>query len=166
MYSFNEFKKKFNESFSLAPDEYKYKLYHGTNALFSEFKVGDNRNGNAYGKGIYFTDNLDYAEFFGNNVYLCEIIMYNPFDMTAKNMEHFLKIRQFIKDKEELKYFDEAYKNKNYMSALNRLRHNKIFNNKMLKKLGYDGIIGHCERGGKEYIVFSPMQTNILKLLK
>ena len=151
------------ESFSLADGKYKYIVYHGTDSHFDEFKVGDNQHGNLYGKGIYFTDNIEYAKIFGIIILKCEIVMYDPFDLTAKDMSHFKKLRKYVKDPTELEYFDSGYRNKNYTSVLNRLRYKGIFTNKILEKLGYDGIIGYSEMGGKEYIVFSPMQANIIE---
>lgn len=151
------------ESFSLADDKYKHVVYHGTDSHFEEFEVGDNRHGNLYGEGIYFTDNVKYAKMFGSIVLKCDVVMYKPFDLTAKDMSHFLQLRKFIKDPTELEYFDSGYKNKVYTSVLNRLRFKDIPVNKIIEKLGFDGIIGYCEFGGKEYIVFSPMQINIIE---
>jgi hypothetical protein len=154
--------KKF-ESFSLADPEYKYTVFHGTDSHFDEFIVGDNRHGDLYGKGIYFTDNYKYAKTFGEIVMKCEIVIYNPFDLTKKDMSHFLKIRDYIDDEKELEYFDSGYKSKAYTSILNRLRYKGLFSNKILEELDYDGIIGYSEMGGKEYVVFSPNQVNVIR---
>lgn len=154
---------KLFESFSLADTKYKYKVYHGTDAIFDEFEVGDNQHGNLYGKGIYFTDNVKYAKMFGSKIMECEIVMYKPFDMTVKDMSHMLALKKYIKDPVEREMFDDGYRGGSYTSVLNRLRYKGMFTNDMLEKLGYDGIIGYCEIGGKEYVVFSPMQVNIIK---
>lgn len=138
-------------------------VYHGSNYNFDEFIIGDNRNGDLYGKGIYFTNNKDYAKMFGKYLYECRIVMKNPFDLTSNDMSHFNNLRDIINDENELLYFDDSIKNKNYTTALRRLRHKDILNNDDLKKMGYDSIIGYCEFGGKEFVVFDAEQVIEIK---
>ena len=64
----------------------KYTVYHGTNAIFDEFKNEYTGQGNdQIGSGFYFTDNPDVAYGYGKNILKCEIEIDNPIRLSQND---------------------------------------------------------------------------------
>ena len=74
---------------------YKGILYHGSNWEFDSFDlkwVGRNSDPGHYSQGIYFTPNEDLARYYGEYIYVCEVILSNPFYVMVENKRQFLNI--------------------------------------------------------------------------
>ena len=99
----------------------KYTVYHGTNAIFDEFKNEYTGQGNdQIGSGFYFTDNPDVAYGYGKNILKCEIEINNPIrlsqndynlddadiDMSVEDVIKILVKCPNLKDEEESPLFD------------------------------------------------------------
>jgi hypothetical protein len=82
--------KQFNES-----KNSKYlTLYHGSNEYFDNFKLSKKEDGfNAFGDGIYFVDNKNEANVYGDYIYKCEVIINKVFDVD-KNIEEYNRIKE------------------------------------------------------------------------
>lgn len=147
-------------------------VFHGTGGEFTEFdesKSGANHgNWSKYGKGFYFSDSEDTANYWGNNRKMIKayIKLKNPYiiiglEMTSEGplFEAFNKLRRrqrLTTREEELDDYMIAYLNEKY---------GKDYTTNLLKEHGYDGIIvEHPEAEGRysaapwsgtiEYIVF------------
>lgn len=147
-------------------------VFHGTGGEFTEFdesRAGANHgNWSKYGKGFYFSDSEDTANYWGNNRKMIKayIKLKNPYiiiglEMTSEGplFEAFNKLRrrQRLTTREE--EFDD------YMIAYLNEKYGKDYTTNLLKEHGYDGIIvEHPESedrysaapwsGTVEYIVF------------
>lgn len=137
-------------------------LYHCTNDTFDVFDIEKSKNDSMYGKGIYFTDNLNYAKKFGEYIIKVNLNMDNPFDMTKNNMNHFQELEFLIPDEDKNRFYEYLI-SKSYVSCYTWMRYKNYIKNTDLEDLGYDGIIGYCEEGGKEYITFDTKNIKIIK---
>jgi hypothetical protein len=149
-------------------DTYTYKVYHASSEHFDVFDVEkiSNIRGDLYGKGFYFTNNYDYAKNFGKYIYLCNVRLQNPLNLTndKTNIElsYLLERINNINDF-DLEYIVGCIKSKSYTTAFRKIR--KYVSFEELKEL-YDGVIGYCEEGGKEYVVYNPNDIVILEINK
>jgi hypothetical protein len=131
-------------------------VYHCTDSEFDAFDNTyiTNLKGDLYGKGFYFTDNLEYAKQFGSNIYVCDIQLYQPIDLT-KGAAVLLELSHDIPNER----IATLIRSGAYTSAYRLIRDYK--SEEELKALGYDGVIGYCEFGGKEYLIFDSQQVKI-----
>ncbi len=136
----------------------KYEVYHCSNVKFNRFDLSKitNLQGDLYGKGFYFSDNLEYCKSFGKYIYRCSITLNKPLDLTndivaSKQLNSLLEL---IKNGSEidLEHIRSSIKNKNFTTAFRLLR--KYISFETLSNL-YDGVIGYCEQGGREYVVYN-----------
>jgi len=144
----------------------KYIVYHSSNQTFTKFNSNKitNIKGDLYGKGFYFTDNIEYSKKFGNILYKCEIVLKNPLDLTkqkGKEQLMFLKntITHFENNDEE--YILGSINDGSVTTAFRKLR--KYIPFTTLSKY-YDGVIGYGEEGGKEYVVYDENNINIVEI--
>lgn len=143
-------------------------LYHSSDSIFSVFdkrKITGDR-GKYYGVGFYFSDNKEYTLQFGKYLYECEVRMERPFDMTKGNDRELIKklISSYEFTQKESEIFNDLLSGMNYTTLFRRIL--DIVGEEHLKMLGYDGIIGWCAEGGREYVVWEPEQVEILNVLK
>jgi len=147
-----EFKKWFGDS-KVADEKGKpLVVYHGTASDITSFKQGDGW----YGKGIYLTDNPEYASDFategsddgetGANVIPAYVSLQRPFifreklNDTASNVQLMKQLG-----------FSEAEINKSFENERDLIR-------PKLDALGHDGIIVLSAEGRNEYVAFKPEQ--------
>jgi hypothetical protein len=142
----------------------KYDVYHASNILFDTFDVNhiSLMHGELYGWGIYFSNNKKYVTQFGKYLYKCEISFSNPIDLTANKsiiLSKFNKIMDNIPYNDNKRYIEDSLLHGNFTSAFRKL--SSIMSIKQLKSAGFDGVIGYCEEGGKEYICWDDNQMRI-----
>ena len=138
-------------------------LYHASDQLFKSFdmdKVSGIR-GSLYGPGLYFSDNRKYVSMFGKYVYECEVLMRQPFDLTSKNVRgELLKLVSSYEFPSEVQtYVEDTMKSMSYTTLFKELLY--IVGVENLKSMGYDGVIGYCEFGGKEYVIWDDKNVSI-----
>jgi hypothetical protein len=67
------------------------RVYHGTGVDVAEFRIGEATNAQAFGKGIYFTDNADYADSFAYgeqpNIVPAYVSLKNPLIVETRTPE-------------------------------------------------------------------------------
>lgn len=139
-------------------NENEYVVYHSSNKKFSEFKLSQitNLGGDLYGEGFYFTNNYEYSRKFGKHTYKCVIRLDNPLNLTNRSTKD--QLYQLTKNitnipNNDLEYINDSIEHKNFTSAFRKIRKYISFNE--LSNL-FDGVIGYCEEGGKEYVVYNP----------
>lgn len=143
----------------------KYIVFHASNEKFDNFDISkiSNLNGDLYGKGFYFTNNIKYAKKFGKFTYKCEIVLKNPLNLTDKSTKEQLTNLINNMDLSEENFDDilSMINGNSYTTAFRYIRKYLSFNE--LKNM-FDGVIGYADSdgGGKEYIVYS---TNNIKIL-
>jgi hypothetical protein len=143
-------------------------LYHASDQLFKSFdmdKVSGIR-GSLYGPGLYFSDNRKYVSMFGKYVYECEVLMRQPFDLTSKNVRgELLKLVSSYEFPSEVQtYVEDTMKSMSYTTLFKELLY--IVGVEHLKNMGYDGVIGYCEFGGKEYVIWDDKNVSIKRVFE
>jgi hypothetical protein len=144
-------------------------VYHASDANFDEFDISKitNIRGDLYGVGFYFSDNLEYVKQFGKILYECEINIPNPINLTdkflaKKQLSYLLGKIENIKSSDK-EYIEDSIEYKDFSSGFRRIRKYLSFND--LKK-HFDGVIGHSEKGGMEYVVYHPQNIKIVNVNK
>ncbi len=142
----------------------KYNVYHSSNVKFDKFDISkiSNDNGDLYGSGFYFSDNLQYTKIFGKYNYKCNITLNNPLNLTndiiaPKQLNSLLELVKNVSEV-DLEHIKSSIRSKTFTSAFRLLR--KYISFETLSNL-YDGVIGYCEQGGKEYVVYNPDNIKI-----
>ncbi len=142
-----------------------YSVYHSSDMLFKKFDISKitNLRGDLYGGGFYFTNNVDYSKKFGKYTYKCLITLNNPLILTIpkKANTQLTELLNLIADISESNY-ERIKDNINYQSyttAFRDIRKYLSFND--IRNI-FDGVIGYCEEGGKEYVVYNPSDIEIL----
>ena len=116
-------------------------VYHGTNADFNEFYRDKARSG-WLSKGFYFTDCIDEAKDYGDNIIKSYISMKNPFVIKGDVVNEYGTIEWAKSTKEQFK------------EELSNIKNFKMEDvSKLLKEKGYDGIIN-----AQHIAVFEPTQ--------
>jgi len=135
--------------------------------LFEKFDINkaSNNKGDLYGYGLYFSNNINYSKRFGKYLYKCKIEINKPLDLTNKNVEKDFKyiLENININKKDFEYIDDCLIDKSYTTLLRKLYQNITV--KDLIKLGYDGIIGYCEEGGKEYVLWYDKNIEIIDII-
>ena len=148
------------------------KVYHGTTKSFTTFRQG---TAEGWGRGIYFTDNRAAAEEFGENIVEAYLNITNPFNadtMSYKDIdaESTQAYREF--DMQQWKRWGrdngydtyEEYKADGAGADVYDIytEHVEVFN-KILRELGYDGIIATDSNGidGMEIVAFNENQPKL-----
>lgn len=150
-------------------------LYHGSpNANIKSFDIGmAGKNVSSGEKGIFFTDNMKFADDFSyeriqtesifvekkgakGKVYEAYLNMEHPLDLTNLTMEDAQKIYEFSEEKmftpEQLLQLSK----KNNQILKTEIEFNK------LKEMGYDGLIARIDDETIEYAVLDPKQIKLL----
>lgn len=134
-------------------------LYHGTNEVFDKFDKSQTLG------GLYFTDSLDAAKYYGNDVIDANILMNNPYVATSEKISSGLL--------EDLKILKSNLKEKLGLKSDNLYQSNASQIEKstedMLKRQGYDSIIIPKDVGSfgeNVYIPFDESQINIIKRIQ
>ena len=107
--------KQFNEN----KDSKYLTLYHGSDEYFENFKLNKKKDGfNAFGDGIYFVDNKNVANDYGEYIYKCEVLINKVFD-ADKNIEEYNRIREIDTNTTPILIrngYDSLKINKNYFN--------------------------------------------------
>lgn len=146
----------------------KYIVFHSSNNKFKEFDSSKitNIGGDLYGKGFYFTDNINYSRKFGIYTYKCEITLNNPLNLTnistKEQLTHLLININLSKNDHNT--ILELINNSAYTTAFRYIRKHISFNK---LKYMYDGVIGYADApdGGKEYVVYNPDKIRIIEII-
>lgn len=140
-------------------------FYHGTNKKFNKFEYTTNSgtHGDYHGKGIYVTDNIEYAKEFGTNILKCKLTVKNPFELIKASDGLFDKFMSFITDKHDKEKIESCLRMKAITTAYRIIR--KYVTTEDMEKLGYDCVVTHADHldGGIEVIVFDPNDVKIIK---
>lgn len=139
--------------------------YHGTDKTFDKFQYTNDigSKGAMLGKGIYLTDNLDYAKTFGKNVLKCKTKATNPLDLTkakAGLFDDFLPYITKAEDKDNIEY---CLNSRSLVTAYKIIR--KYVDISLMEKLGYDCVISWADAesgGGIEMAVFNPNDVEVV----
>lgn len=133
-----------------------YRLYHASNVIFEKFdsKYITLNNGDLYGYGFYFSNNLEYVKKFGKYIYTCEVEFENPIDLRKSKSELLLVFEKLLKlttNNVEHNNIIDLILSGCPTTAYRRLR--KIIDVQYISE--YDGVIGECEEDGYEFIKWS-----------
>lgn len=129
-------------------------VFHGTPeggfTIFDENKIGSNTDGGWYGKGFYFTNDKDYANFYarGGEIYETYLNIENPYYPTSDTISDGIVTfaKPFKEDlMERFPELKEKYGTKENITS-------EIVT-EFLKSKGYDGVIA-----GDEFIAFNSNQ--------
>lgn len=143
-------------------------VFHSSNEKINKFSLSKitNLGGDLYGKGFYFTNNMNYSKKFGKFTYKCEIILIKPLNLTNKSTkEQLLDIIKYIDNpKSDLKPILGLINSNSFTTAFRYLR--KYISFIELCNM-FDGVIGYAddEKGGKEYVVYNPNNIRILEII-
>lgn len=146
------------------------KVYHGSPNKFTTFRQG---TADGWGTGVYFTDNRAEAENYGENVVEAYLNITNPFnadtmsyyDIGAENTEAY---REYDRKLWQSRYDEydtyEEYKADGMGADMQNIYEEdvEVFN-KILRELGYDGIIADGSNGieGLEIVAFKENQAKL-----
>lgn len=144
----------------------KYIVYHSSNEKFNNFDLSKitNFGGDLYGKGFYFTDNINYSKQFGKYTYKCEIILNTPLNLTNNSTKEQLTIllKNINKPNVDFDTILSLINSNSYTTAFRYIRKYLSFNE--LKNL-FDGVIGYADaERGKEYVVYYTENIKILSM--
>ena len=129
-------------------------VFHGTPeggfTIFDENKIGSNTDGGWYGKGFYFTNDKDYANFYarGGEIYETYLNIENPYYPTSDTISDGIVTfaKPFKEDlMERFPELKEKYGTKENITS-------EIVT-EFLKSKGYDGVIA-----GDEFVAFNSEQ--------
>ena len=146
------------------------KVYHGSPNKFFTFRQGV---AEGWGRGIYFTDNRNAASDFGDNIVETYLNIKNPFnadtmsyeDIGAENTKAY---REFDMQKWR-RYYPEYDTYEEYQEDMGGVGMYEIYTeevevfNRILRELGYDGIIANGSNGidGYEIVAFEENQPKL-----
>ena len=146
-------------------------VYHGTPNKFTTFRQGV---AEGWGRGIYFTDNVEAAGEFGDNIVKAYLNITNPFDADTMNYdkigaENTKAYRDFDMKKWQKWYSFEYDTYEEYQGDGMGVDMYEIYTeekevfNKILRELGYDGIIatGSNSIDGLEIVAFNESQPKL-----
>lgn len=146
-------------------------VYHGSPNKFTTFRQGV---AEGWGKGIYFTDNRDEAINFGDNIVMAYLNITNPFDADTMNYdkigaENTKAYRDFDMKKWQKWYsfeydtYEEYQEDGMGVDMYEIYTEEKEVFNKILRELGYDGIIatGSNSINGLEIVAFNESQPKL-----
>lgn len=148
-------------------------VYHGTNAHFDFFDLSFKGSNTGWANtihGFFFTENIDHAKMFGDNILTCEIEIVKPLNIV---------LHQIFSIESQAAVIFEALSDRvlSPKKALKRLNEDiglgeigDLFDtlhsedaHRIIRKYGYDGIISHFGNDHLEYIAFDPKQIKIIR---
>lgn len=155
-----EFKKWFKDSKVVNNDGKPMAVYHGSPNAFDTFRPS---NAIGWGEGIYFTDNQLAASEYGykedgSNLYKVYLDIQNPYTGDVNlSYEDIEKTRVYRRTYDKM--IEKGYDDYD-IDAREMFNEDGDFANKVIRELGYDGIImeGSNNINGKEIVVFNPTQ--------
>ena len=146
-------------------------VYHGTPNKFTTFRQGV---AEGWGKGIYFTDNVVEAKNYGDNIVKAYLNINNPFNADTMNYdkigaENTKAYRDFDMKKWKTWWSFEYDTYEEYVDDGMGVDMYEIYTeevevfNKILRELGYDGIIAHGSNNvdGLEIVAFDESQPKL-----
>ena len=147
------------------------KVYHGTTNNFTTFRQG---TADGWGTGIYFTDNMEEASTYGDNVVEAYLNITNPYNADTMSYydigaEDTRAYRDFDMSVWKKRYSDEYDTYEEYKADGRSVDMYDIYAeevevfNKILRELGYDGIIATDSNGidGLEIVAFRENQPKL-----
>jgi len=139
--------------------------YHGTDNDFKEFKYTDalGNGGSMLGKGIYLTDNLEYAKDFGERIIKCKIKATNPLDLTKARAGLFDDFLPYVTKEEDKQNIGYCLNSRSLVTAYGIIR--KYVDISLMEKLGYDCVLSWADAptgGGTEVAVFDPRDIEVV----
>ena len=146
------------------------KVFHGTPKKFTTFRQG---TAEGWGQGIYFTDNIEAAKEFGENIVEAYLNITNPFN--ADTMSYYdidfesTKAYQNFDKKNWQRWYDEYDTYEEYRDDGMGVDIDMIYTeyvdvfNQILRELGYDGIIANQSNNidGYEIVAFHENQPKL-----
>ncbi len=145
-------------------------MYHGTPNKFTTFRQG---TAEGWGTGIYFTNNRAEAENYGDNVVEAYLNITNPFnadtmsyyDIGAETTKAYIEYdKELWKNRYSEYETYEEYKADGMGADMNDIYEVDVETfNKILRELGYDGIIADGSNGidGLEVVAFKENQAKL-----
>ena len=146
------------------------KVFHGTPKKFTTFRQG---TAEGWGQGIYFTDNIEAAKEFGENIVEAYLNITNPFNVDTMNyndidFESTKAYRNFDK-KYWQRWYDEYDTYEEYRDDGMGVDIDMIYTeyvdvfNQILRELGYDGIVANQSNNidGYEIVAFHENQPKL-----
>lgn len=146
------------------------KLYHGTNADFSEFSLeylGHNTDWDNAHRGIHLTEEIGIAQLFGKRVLQCDVTLNKAlnleevFNLTdqAPDIVNIIFEENIDDPNEALEFIDESIGLGEYLEFMEEF--NSLEKINAFRERGYDHIISRFSREKIEYCVFEPSQITI-----
>ena len=146
------------------------KVFHGTPKKFTTFRQG---TAEGWGQGIYFTDNIEAAKEYGENIVEAYLNITNPFN--ADTMSYYdidfesTKAYQNFDKKYWQRWYDEYDTYEEYRDDGMGVEIDMIYTeyvdvfNQILRELGYDGIIAYQSNNidGYEIVAFNENQPKL-----
>lgn len=146
------------------------KVYHGTPKTFTTFRQG---TAPGWGRGIYFTDNREEAQNYGENIVEAYLNITNPFiadamsfnEIGAENTTAYIDFdkKLWARGYSEYETYEE-YKADGLGADLEYIfaEEVEVFN-RIIRELGYDGIIANGSNNidGLEIVAFEPNQAKL-----
>ena len=146
------------------------KVFHGTPKKFTTFRQG---TAEGWGQGIYFTDNIEAAKEFGENIVEAYLNITNPFN--SDTMSYYdldfesTKAYQNFDKKNWQRWYDEYDTYEEYRDDGMGVDIDMIYTeyvdvfNQILRELGYDGIIANQSNNidGYEIVAFHENQPKL-----
>ena len=146
------------------------KVFHGTPKKFTTFRQG---TAEGWGEGIYFTDNIEAAKEFGENIVEAYLNITNPFNIDTMSYYDIdfesTKAYQNFDKKYWQRWYDEYDTYEEYRDDGMGVDIDMIYTeyvdvfNKILRELGYDGIIAYQSNNidGYEIVAFHENQPKL-----
>ncbi|MGE8431520.1 hypothetical protein [Chryseobacterium joostei] len=146
------------------------KLYHGTNADFSEFSLeylGHNTDWDNAQRGIHFTEEIGIAQLFGKRVLQCDVNLNKALNLEevfnladqAPDIVNIIFEENIDDPDEALEFIDESIGLGEYLEFMEAFDSLDTIN--AFRERGYDHIISRFSREKVEYCVFAPSQITI-----
>ena len=140
--------------------------YHGTNKAFDKFKYSSSAGlgGEMLGKGIYVTNNPEYAVDFGKIILKCKINVSNPLDLRKAKEGLFDDFLPYITNQDDKENLDYLLRSRSLVTGYRIIR--KYVDIKLMQKIGYDCVVSHADFPGSssaiEIAVFNPNKVKII----
>lgn len=146
------------------------KVFHGTPKKFTTFRQG---TAEGWGQGIYFTDNIEAAKEFGENIVEAYLNITNPFNVDTMNYNDIdfesTKAYQNFDKKYWQRWYDEYDTYEEYRDDGMGVDIDMIYTeyvdvfNQILRELGYDGIVANQSNNidGYEIVAFHENQPKL-----
>ena len=146
------------------------KVFHGTPKKFTTFRQGV---AEGWGQGIYFTDNIEAAKEFGENIVEAYLNITNPFNIDTMSYYDLdvesTKAYQNFDKKQWKRWYDEYDTYEEYREDGMGVDIDMIYTeyvdvfNQILRELGYDGIIANQSNNidGYEIVAFHENQPKL-----